>query len=228
MALTQITSNLSLSNNGQSPTTPSLVVAVNADGTPISGGGGGGGGDVNVATFGGSAVQLGQQTIAESLPVTIASNQAPVAVNMNQVGSTIFTLGQHTKTNSMSAVIASDQIVPVSMMSGSDSVSSVSIAGTAHTTFGPTFAFLTGLSIVALEPVADGNPATLQFIGITAGTPVFSLNLPTNATAGGPASGNVLNLTGLRIPIPSGAFALALTAALTSGSYQISGSFSST
>ena len=48
-----------------------------------SGGGGGGGGEVNIHDSLGNNIINGQQTMANSLPVVIASNQSPLVVNSN-------------------------------------------------------------------------------------------------------------------------------------------------
>ncbi len=45
--------------------------------------GGGGGGDVNLTEVGGVAISLGQKTMANSLPITIASDQSALAVSQS-------------------------------------------------------------------------------------------------------------------------------------------------
>ena len=53
---------------------------VNASGQLITSGGGGGGGDVNLVEIGGAALAFGQATMADSLPVVLASDQSPLPV----------------------------------------------------------------------------------------------------------------------------------------------------
>lgn len=215
MALTQITSALSLSNNGQAPTTPSLVIAVNADGSAIGGGGGGGGsGDsnVNVAEIGGTAVALGSHPAASSIPVALASDQ----------------LGTKTKAASLPVNIASDQVVPVQPVGGS-TIQVSPVKDTTGENWGPAAGFLTGMSISACDPVLDGGVTSLVLSAVTGGATVYSLALATNAADGTGVNGMLVNLQGLRIPIPAGGFHVSLASPnLNSGLYLIAGSFSAT
>lgn len=47
---------------------------------PVSSGGGGGGGNVNITEVGGASINLGSTTSANSFPVVIASDQAPIPI----------------------------------------------------------------------------------------------------------------------------------------------------
>jgi hypothetical protein len=86
----------------------------------------GGGSSVNIAAFGGTNVFLGQQNMANSMPVVLAANQLPLAingsvtaffspasnqsVNLAQVNGQTISLGQTTMASSLPVVIASNEL----------------------------------------------------------------------------------------------------------------------
>jgi hypothetical protein len=72
-------------------------------------GGGGGGGNVNVTQWGSTNTSLGQNNMANSVPVAIASNQSNVPENLAAVGGSAISIGQATMANSLPVVIASNQ-----------------------------------------------------------------------------------------------------------------------
>lgn len=232
MTTTVIETSLELVNNSLTPQEPVLVVAVNADGTAI-GGGGSGGGDVNLNEVGGAAFALGHAVSAASLSVTVATDQTAIPTNLADVGGTAVTLGQKAITASIPVVIASNQTaVPISGSitnnGTANAIASVHINGSEETVaFGPTTGFLTGLQITAIDPVDPGGSAILDFNAATGGALDFALTLPALTVSAG-AGFEVMNLTGLHIPVAAGGFSMVLTTALTSGMYQVSGSFSPT
>jgi hypothetical protein len=65
-------------------------------------------GNINIQASG-TAVALGQTTMASSLPVAIASNQSNVPTNITQVGGASVALGQTTMASSFPVTIASNQ-----------------------------------------------------------------------------------------------------------------------
>lgn len=70
---------------------------------------GGGSSNVNIADFGGSAVTLGQNTAANSIPVVL-SNDSASDLNLSEVGGTAFTLGQKAAAGSISVVLSSASV----------------------------------------------------------------------------------------------------------------------
>lgn len=134
---------------------------------------GGSSANVNLIQVGGSSISLGQKTMANSIPVVIASDQSalPISVtpsgtqdvNLIKVGGTSLTLGQTTMSASIPVVLPSDQsAIPVSqsgtwttgrtwsLSSGSDSVdtelASAILAddSVVGPTTAPTYSFLMG------------------------------------------------------------------------------------
>lgn len=94
---------------GESPTGTRLPVNVDANGniitTPLSSGTQA----VNLTEVNGSAIALGQTTMAASLPVALASNQSNVPENLTQVGGSAIALGQTTMAASLPVALASNQ-----------------------------------------------------------------------------------------------------------------------
>jgi hypothetical protein len=71
---------------------------------------------VGISDSAGASITLGPALMAASVPVTIASNQTPVATNLTEVGGAAVALGQALMAASIPVVIASDQsAVPVSV-----------------------------------------------------------------------------------------------------------------
>lgn len=113
--------------NAAANTTPNVLVAVvvNPDGSNVGTGGGGVTPNINLASFGGDPLVLGQMDSDHSMSVVLASDQSPViaAANITAVGGTALVLGQEPMAGSLPVVIASNQsAVPVS--------GTVGIAGT--------------------------------------------------------------------------------------------------
>jgi hypothetical protein len=78
--------------------------------------GGGGGGNVNVNQVGGASYALGQNTMVNSQPVVLASDQTNVPGNLKQVNGSAISLGQTTKSASLPVTLASDTgTLPVSV-----------------------------------------------------------------------------------------------------------------
>lgn len=76
-------------------------------------GGGAGVLNVNLADLNGSASVVGQEPMAASLPVVIASDQSAVRENLTEVGGAALTLGRELMAASLPVVIASDQgVIP--------------------------------------------------------------------------------------------------------------------
>ena len=76
---------LAIIESNSVPGQPGLVV-LNPNGSNISGGGGGGG-DVNIHDAAGNNINNGQQTMANSVPVVVASNQTSIpTTNTNAAG----------------------------------------------------------------------------------------------------------------------------------------------
>jgi len=65
-----------------------------------------GGEDVNIASFGGTLVTLGQKLMAASMPVVLASDQSNLPTNLVQVGGAAIALGQAASAASLPVTLA--------------------------------------------------------------------------------------------------------------------------
>lgn len=114
---------LAIIESASVPGQPAHAVC-NPDGTNISAGGGGGG-NVNIHDATGAAINNGQQTMANSVPVVIASNQSAIPIS-DSAGAAI-TVGQKPMAMSVPVVIANNQSpIPVTISGASTSLTPTS------------------------------------------------------------------------------------------------------
>lgn len=108
--------------------------------------------NVNLDKVGGAAISEGQKTMANSLPVVIASDQSALPNNLTQVSGSAITLGSKTSANSFPVVIASDDMV------NTVSAQAVRVTGT-----------ITNSASVVTTAVSQYSVATVTVSGTYAG-----------------------------------------------------------
>jgi hypothetical protein len=176
--------------------------------TSSGGGGGGGGGTVtqgpagsspwlsNFSQFGGVTVNIGQQVMASSLPVTIASNQSALNVILNAGSAAIgsVTVSNFPGTQPVSGTVAlgaGSAAVGSVTVSNFPSTQPVSISGTPNIAV-TSSALPTGAATAANQEVTvAGTTATsAQGVqGVTGGVP-FNVNFPSLQAVSGAVSVN--------------------------------------
>lgn len=83
----------------------------------------------NLVSVSGATISLGQKPMAASLPVVIASDQAPVSVGLGTVGGSALALGPATMANSLPVTLASNQTpLTVIQASTTGTVTSTAVA----------------------------------------------------------------------------------------------------
>jgi hypothetical protein len=147
-------------------------------------------GQVDVASFGGVVVSLGQNVAASSIPVVIASNQTAIpvsgtvsasfggtaSVNIVQIGGTAIGIGQQVMTASFPVVLASNQsnvttVLGAALPVGTNAIGTVSItqalpAGTnALGTVSITQALPAGTNALGTVSVTGALPAGTNALG---------------------------------------------------------------
>lgn len=91
-------------------------------------GGGGGGGDVNLVSISGSAITLGQKTMASSLPVVIASNQSAITTTETPP-STLVAFVTDIPTAGTRVQLASNSVIAVIIQAPSTNTGSIYVGG---------------------------------------------------------------------------------------------------
>lgn len=147
----------------------------------ISNTSGGSGSDVNLVSVGGTALALGQATMAASLPVAIASNQSAIPTsNSTQLPAA---LGQTTMSASLPVTIASNQsAIPVSTSDPCTSAAKSSAAISVATATTTSLVAVSGSTTVYV----CGFAMTIAPSAVTAGTALFEYG--TGATCTSPTS----------------------------------------
>lgn len=83
----------------------------------------------NLSQVNGATINLGQTTMASSLPVAIASNQTAIASNLSQVGGSAIALGSTVAASSLPVVIASNQgAIPTYQSNATGTTTSTAVA----------------------------------------------------------------------------------------------------
>lgn len=180
--------------------------------------------DVNIARFGGSTVALGQNTMVNSLPVTIASNQSTLPVNMTQLnGSATATVA-----TGVQAVGISDGTNSANVLSGDTSFNSQLISSGVKTINFTTSAsgvqtLLANTDVrgytwmeIVYTSVGVGLALTGQFSTVSGGTYNGSATFTAGIGVPGALGGVVGNI--YSGPIRGNFFQLAVSA-LTSGTF---------
>jgi hypothetical protein len=164
-------------------------------------------GNINIQASG-TAVALGQTTMASSLPVAIASNQSNVPANIAQVGGASVALGQTTMAASLPVTIASNQsAVSVTLASNNSTMigvtspggtSAVAIAAAATNTV-----IKSGAGRLCRVVITTAGTTPLTFYdnatgGSTTGTILGFI--PANAAAGSVYDFQIIAATGIQAP----------------------------
>jgi hypothetical protein len=171
---------------------------VNADGSINVNTGGGGGSNVNLTEVGGATINLGQTTMANSLPVTIASDQSPIpitiqGVNPNQSSVLVYqsqsavAVGVTTTVATYTAP-ASPKVACLLLVSvGGTNVAQWTITNsssgiydqnyTSAAQLNEVFTFETGSSIVPGQIIGAGNTITVSVNQVGASTGNFNARI---------------------------------------------------
>lgn len=188
--------------------------------------GGGSGGNVNLTEVGGATIALGQTTMADSLPVVLASNQTPVEINLTQVSGDGLLLGQQTMAGSVPVVLASNQstvdVLPTPN-AGSISYLLISSGNTSASVAAPASKSLRYLTIT-LSNNTVASPADVTVTVTINGVAVFTASAPFFTTAA--TVPLVFSFDYSAAPIPAaGNLVITLGTAFTSGKVELNALF---
>ena len=197
---TTVTLDLAGVNAGaaNTPVNVMLCAVVNPDGTPIGTGGGGASPNVNLASFGGDPLVLGQMDADHSMSVVIASDQTPFQsmTDLVKIGGAALSLGQKAMAASVPVVLASNQsALPVT--------GTVGISGTVPVSMSAPVA-VSGISGTVAVSAASALPVS--------GTVGISGTVPVSGSLGitGTVSDNLAQVGGTAITLGQKASAASL------------------